>query len=95
MQNIERPSNHQGGIWHKEEARVEAEMDVVIRLSRSKLKRAQPGAECRESGTFRSEWEVGKAISLSTPNLLPAIAANSLLTAVFILIEYGKGKAFR
>jgi hypothetical protein len=43
-------------------------MDVVIRLSRSKLKRAQPGAECRESGTFRSEWEVGGAIPSSTPN---------------------------
>jgi hypothetical protein len=47
----------------------DAEMDVERRLSRSKLKHAQPGAECHESGTLRSEWEVGKAISPSTPNV--------------------------
>ena len=46
----------------------EAKQDVVRRLSRSTLKHAQPGAECRESGTFRSEWSVGKAIFPSTPN---------------------------
>jgi hypothetical protein len=42
---------------------------TLFRLSRSKLKQAPPGAECRESGTFRSEWEFGEAIPRSTPNI--------------------------
>jgi hypothetical protein len=33
----------------------------------AKVKHVQPGAGCSESRTSGSEWEVGKAISLSTP----------------------------
>jgi hypothetical protein len=35
---------------------------------RSELEQASPGAECRESGTFRSEWELGGVTLPSTPN---------------------------
>lgn len=49
--------------------RIHAKRDGISRPSRSKLKQALPGAECRESGTLRSEWEVGKAIFPSTPNV--------------------------
>jgi len=34
------------------------------------VKQAQLGAECRESGTLRSEWEVGVVKLPSTPTFL-------------------------